>query len=204
MRTFLNLTAAALLGLAAAAPSQNVQVFGEPHTRGATTQILFGDGIMAGISIEHGTPAWKDEYNGMLDHLKGRLLRLGSNWWTTMTTSVDLEFGGQKVPAGAYLLGLHCDEDGKFAMTFLEATKGLKAGALPFATSEDRKSMNWKPDFMAPLKLMKDASDEVAEEMHMELKINPDLKGTYTLSWGKHQLVADVHVMTKGMAKKGG
>ncbi len=194
---FAGVVAAFVLALPTAA---QVRVFGGDSERAATSQIVFGSDLAAGISIEHGQPVWKDEYDGMLDSLKGKLLRLGSNWWTTMTTSVDLEISGQKVPAGAYLLGLHCSEKGVFSLTFLEATKGLKAGALPFMMQG---KMNWKPDFTAELKLNKGAAEKVQKTMKMRVKVDGDDfdNGSFTLAWGKHTLTAKL-ALKPAMPKK--
>ncbi|MCA8977592.1 MAG: DUF2911 domain-containing protein [Planctomycetes bacterium] len=180
--------------LAVPTTAQKVQVFGNQHgERGASTQILFGDGIAGGVSIEYGQPIWKDSYNAMLDQLKGKLNRLGKDWWTTMTTSFTLDIAGTVVPAGSYLVGLDCDKDGKFALALLEATKGLKHGALPFAMGKE--GMNWKPDYLVPLQLKKDAAAEVVEKMTMTIDLTKGLEGgSYTLAWGKHELTASITV----------
>ena len=184
------LTAAlAALSFALPAVAQKVQVFGGTGPRAASTLILFGDNLAGGMSVTHGDPAWKPEYDGMLDKVKGKLNRLGKDWWTTFTTTVDLEIGGTMVPAGAYLVGLDCSAEGKFGLAFLEATKGMKQGALPFALPPQNE-MNWKPDFIAPLQLNKDASETVVEKMKIELTSDKEdrSKGTFTIAWGKHTL----------------
>lgn len=175
------------------AAAQNPRVVGNKNgERAATTQLLFGTNVAGGMSIEYGQPIWKADHEKMREQLKGKLLRLGKDWWTTMTTSFPLEVGGTKVPAGSYLLGLHCDKDGKFSLTFLEATKGMQAGALPF---EMGGNMNWKPDYMAPLTMNENATDEAVEKMKMTLSIDGStLSGTYTLAWGPHELSTEVAV----------
>ena len=35
-------------------PAQQVQVFGGDETRASTTQLLFGEGVMGGVSISYG------------------------------------------------------------------------------------------------------------------------------------------------------
>lgn len=175
--------------------AQDVQAFGGKGTRAASTVILFGKNLMAGMSITHGEPVWKADNDAMIDQLKGKLLRLGMDWWTTFSTSVAVEIGGQKVPAGCYLLGLNCDKDGKFALALLDATKGMQQGALPFEHPETHK-MNWKPDMLAPLTLNKDASKDVVSKMSIEIttdKKEPS-KGTFTIAWGKHTLTAPVTI----------
>lgn len=203
MRLSLIATAFATFCLALPTTAQKVQVFGGNSERNATTQILFGENLAGGISIEHGQPMWQDSHDEMLPKLKGKLLRLGKDWWTTMTTSFALNIGGTKVPAGSYLVGLNCDQDGEFALALLEATKGLKAGALPFSMNEAG-SMNWKPDYLCPLDMKKGTADEVVEKMTMTLKIDgATLAGSYTLAWGTHQLVSVVTVSTGKGSDKG-
>lgn len=197
--------AATLASLCLALPTTaQVQVFGGLGERAATSQILFGQNLAGGISIEHGQPIWQASHEKMREQLKGKLLRLGKDWWTTMTTSFPLEVAGTRVPAGAYLLGLHCDKDGKFSLTFLESTKGMKAGALPF---EMNGKMNWKPDYVAPLEMHENANDAPVEKMKMQLKISGEnMTGSYTLSWGPHRLTAKIAVKpnAKGDASDAG
>lgn len=182
------------LTLALPATAQKAQVFGGTGQRANSTQILFGENLVGGISVDHGQPMWKAEYDSMVDKLKGRLNRLGSNWWTTFATSFDLEIGGAKVPAGTYFLGLDCDKDGKFGLAFLDAKKGMKHGAMPFPM-DNKGAMNWKPDFVCPIELHKDAAAAVVEKMTMTIKVDGnDLTGTFTIAWGKHELVGKVAV----------
>lgn len=194
------LTAAfAALTFALPATAQKVHVFGGTGTRAASTLVMFGDNFAGGMSIVYGTPQWQDEYDGMIDKVKGRLNRLGKDWWTTFTTSVDVEIGGTKIAAGSYLIGLDCSADGKFGLAFLEATKGMKAQAMPFPTGEDG-SMNWKPDVVAPLELKKDANEKSVEKLKIELAADKDdpSQGSFTLSWGKHVLTAPMKIAIGG------
>jgi len=176
----------AALCLALPATAQKVQVFGGNAQRAASTVILFGDNLMAGMSIVHGQPMWQAEYDTMLDKLKGKINRLGKDWWTTFVTSVDCEIGGAKVPAGSYVVGLACDADGKFSLALMDATKAMKAGLAPFGPQ------NWKPEISIPVELKKDANAKVVEAMLIELKADEKdpSHGTLTLSWGKHTLSA--------------
>lgn len=186
------LVSAALAALCLALPTtaQDVQVFGGQSQRACSTVVLFGDKVMAGITIVHGQPEWKAEYDGMLDKLKGKINRLGKDMWTTFMNSCDVEIGGMKIPAGSYVVGLSCDKDGNFGLAFLDATKAMKAGAMPFGPQK------WAPDFVAPLKLNKDVANAPVEQMSMELKADAkDLtKGMFTLAWGKHTLTGDLAI----------
>jgi hypothetical protein len=190
--------AALCLALPTAAQANGqIQIFGGDGDRAATTQILFGADVMAGMSITYGQPAWSDSYDAMLEKIKGRLNRLGKDWWTTFTTSAAVEIGGVKVPAGAYVVGLDCDKDGKFSLALHEATSAMKAGATPWPIDKEG-TMNWKPEILVPLTLNKGTAAESVAKMTMTLVANAkDLKqGTFTLAWGKHTLTAPLAVHT--------
>lgn len=184
---FPTLTAAfAALCLVLPATAQKVQVFGGNGTRAATTLILFGENLMAGACITHGQPEWKAEYDGMFDKLKGKLLRLGKDWWTTLSSSTDLELAGVAIPAGEYIVGLNCDKEGKFSLALLDASKAMKDKLVPFGPQ------NWTPTVMIPLELHKDSAKDAVEKMTLTLAAeekNP-AQGTFTLAWGKHTLTA--------------
>ena len=183
---------AALAALCFALPTtaQKVQVFGGQSERACSSLVLFGDNVMAGVTIVHGQPEWQAEYDGMLDKLKGKINRLGKDLWTTFMNSVDVEIGGTKIPAGSYVVGLNCDKDGNFGLAFLDASKAMKAGAMPFGPQK------WTPDFLAPLTLNKDVGKEVVAKMTMELKADDKdpTKGTFTMAWGKHTLTGPLAI----------
>lgn len=186
---------AATVLFALPATAQKVQVFGGKQERAATTAVLFGDNIMAGMSIVYGQPMWKAEYDQMLDKLKGKTNRLGKDWWTTFTTSIDIDLGGTKIGAGSYVLGIRCDAEGKFHLVGMEATGAMKKGLTPFGPQE------WKPDFAVPLELHKGANEASVEKLEMELKVDAEdpTKGMFTMSWGKHKLTAPLALQ---LAKK--
>ena len=178
------LAAFAALSLSIPAFAQKVQVFGGAAERASSTIVLFGEDMMAGLTMTYGQPAWQPEYDTMLDKLKGRLNRLGKDMWTTFLTTVPVEIGGVKVEAGSYVVGLMCDKDGKFHLALLDATKSAKAGTLPFGPQ------TWTPDVLCPLTLNKDAAKESAAKMTMTLAADAKdpATGTFTLAWGKHTL----------------
>lgn len=178
------LAAFAALSLSIPAFAQKVQVFGGAAARASSSIILFGDDMMAGLTMTYGQPAWQPEYDTMLDKLKGRLNRLGKDMWTTFLTTVPVEIGGVKVEAGSYVVGLMCDKDGNFHLALLDATKAAKAGTLPFGEQK------WTPDALCPLTLNKGGSKESADKMTMTLAADAKdpANGTFTLAWGKHTL----------------
>ena len=182
--------ALAAICFALPATAQKVQVFGGNSMRACSSVVLFGDNVMAGLTITHGQPEWKPEYDGMLDKLKGKTNRLGKDLWTTFMNSVPCEIGGVKVPAGSYVVALHCDDKGNFALAMLDASKAMKGGAMPFGPQQ------WTPDVVCPLTLNKDAAKEAVSKMEMTLKAEEaePTKGSFTLAWGKHTLTAPIAI----------
>ncbi|MFK7742663.1 MAG: DUF2911 domain-containing protein [Planctomycetota bacterium] len=175
---------------------EKMQVFGGPSQRACSSVILFGQNIMAGMTITHGQPVWQDKYTGMLNQLKGKTLRLGKDLWTTFMTSVAVEIGGTKVPAGSYCAGLVCDDAGNFSLALIDSTTTMKKGLMPFGPQE------WKPEVLIPLTLNKDVTKKSVEKMTMTLvteKDNP-MKGMFTLAWGPHSLTAPMQVHSEKKA----
>jgi hypothetical protein len=158
--------------------------------RAATTLAMFNDDFTVGYmaSIAHGQPEWQEKYDGMMDMLKGKTNRLGKDFWTTLQTTTELEFGGTKIPAGSYVAALACSKEGQFSIALIDAGKAMKAGALPFGPQ------NWKADYNVPLTLHKDSAEEVVDLMKMTFDADKSVAGkaTFTLAWGKHTLTAPV------------
>lgn len=189
MRSSFLTTALAALCFALPTAAQKINAADSTGTRAETRMMIYNDdySVFAMASLTHGQPTWKDDYNGMMEKLKGKINRLGKDWFTTLITSSEFEIGGVKIPAGSYIIGLHCDKDGKFALAFMDSSKAMKDGISPFAG-------DWKPEIVAPLTLNKDVAKESVSLMTMTLKAEKDGggKGTFTLAWGKHTLTAPV------------
>jgi hypothetical protein len=179
------LTAAlAALCLALPTTAQKLEGHDDGAMRAETRLMVFTPdfSVFAMASLTHGQPDWKPEYDGMMDKLKGKTNRLGKDWFTTLITSSEFEIGGTKLAPGSYVVGLHCDKEGKFALAFMDSTKAMKDGVNPF--------MEWKPEMVASLTLNKDVAAEAVAKMTMTFKADKDGagKGTFTLAWGKHTL----------------
>lgn len=192
---------AALAALCFALPAAaQLQGHAGTSTR-AETRILvatpdFSSFAMA--SLTHGQPDWKAEYDkpGALDMYKGKVVRLGKDWFTTLITSSDLEIGGARLAPGSYIVGLQVDKDGKLGLAFMDSTKAMKEGVNPF--------MSWTPEVVAPLTLNKDVAKESVAKMTMtfDAKEADAGKGTFTLAWGKHTATAPVQLHAPAPAPK--
>jgi hypothetical protein len=200
MRLFSTLGAAVLAAGAFLSPVAAQKVFGgQDADRKASTALVFDDAFNAlgAISISYSQPTWKAEYDAKFEELKGKNLRLGKNWWTSFDTITAIEIGGQTIQPGAYYLGLHCDNDGKFSLLVLDAGKALKSGAMPFVEAA------WKPDAKVPMTLNKDSLPAPVNKMEIAIALDEKKpsSGKLSIRWGKHELVADVNVQLQGAAK---
>lgn len=187
MRFPLPMAAFAALFLALPSTAQKVQGAAGGAMRNETRMMVFTPdfSVFAMASLTHGQPEWKAEYDGMLDKLKGKINRLGKDWFTTLITSSEFEIGGAKIAPGSYVIGLHCDDAGKFALALMDSTKAMKANISPFAT-------DWKPEIVCPLTLNKDVAKDVVQKMTMafDAKDGSTGEGTFTIAWGRHTLTA--------------
>jgi hypothetical protein len=82
------------------------------------------------VAIDYGRPVWKKEYNdsSKFDAMtRGKIWRMGSNYWTILDTNLPLTIGGKTVPVGLYYLGLHRSENGsEWSLAFIDPAKARK------------------------------------------------------------------------------
>jgi hypothetical protein len=171
------------------------QVFGGPDPdRRASTVFVSTDKseTLAAASISYSQADWHDDYDGLMEKLKGAYTRLGRNWWTTLDTIGALEIGGTKIDAGSYYLGLAVGQDGAFRLLVFDSMRAMKSGLLPAATA--LYTGEAKADFTAPLTLAKNSLKNVV--VQLEIEITADKKdpatGDFSIRWGKHELSAPV------------
>jgi len=74
--------------------------------------------------IDYGRPVWKKEYEDPVKFdamTRGKIWRMGSNFWSILDTQLPLSIGGKKVPVGFYYLGLHRSEEGsEWSLVFID------------------------------------------------------------------------------------
>jgi hypothetical protein len=82
------------------------------------------------VAIDYGRPVWKKQYNdtAKFDAMtRGKVWRMGSNYWTILDTNLPLSIGGKKIPIGLYYLGLHRSEEGsEWSLAFIDPAKARK------------------------------------------------------------------------------
>ena len=107
---------------------------GTPDER-ASARVLYWntqtDAAAGQFAIDYGRPLWKKAYEdpAKFDAMtRGKIWRMGSNFWSTLDTQLPLSIGGKRVPAGSYYLGLHRSEEGsEWSLVFIDPGKARKA-----------------------------------------------------------------------------
>ena len=107
---------------------------GTPDER-ASARVLYWntqtDASAGQFAIDYGRPLWKKAYEdpAKFDAMtRGKIWRMGSNFWSTLDTQLPLSIGGKRVPAGSYYLGLHRSEEGsEWSLVFIDPGKARKA-----------------------------------------------------------------------------
>jgi hypothetical protein len=150
------------------------------------------DGPEGQLAIDYGRPGWKKEYedpakfDGMT---KGKVWRMGKDFWTTLDTSLPLNISGKAVPPGYYYLGLRRSADGgQWSLAFLDPVKVRAARLDGFVI--DRAGV----EFDAPVKVEKSA--EIADKLTITLAYAEETptRVTLKLAWGNLAMTAPVEV----------
>ena len=189
-----------LMGLAGAQDNKPapppIVAFGSDSPERGTTRVGFWNtkkDMGAGqFAIDYGRPVWKKDYEdtAKFDAMtKGKVYRLGSNFWTTLDSDMPLNIAGTTVPAGLWYLGLARSADGAtWSLVFIDP---MKARAEHIDASEiNRATVAYK----APMTL--EQATEPKDKLTIDLvfkRANPK-DVTLRIGWGKLQLSAPVQV----------
>lgn len=177
-------------------PRPKIIAFGSDSPERGTTRVGYWNNEKnqgAGqFAIDYGRPVWKKDYEDMAKFdamTKGKVYRLGSNFWTTLDTDMPLVIAGKTIPAGAWYLGLHRSEDGAtWSLVFIDPAKA-RAGHID-ASEIDRAPVAFKAPMTA------DPGSEMKEKLTIDLVFQRgDLKNVkLKIGWGKIQLSAPIEV----------
>jgi hypothetical protein len=197
------LIVALALGLASIALAQEqkparptIVAFGSDSPERGTTRVGYWNSkkqMGAGqFAIDYGRPVWKKEYEDKAKfdaQTKGKVYRLGSNFWTTLDTDMPLTIGGVQVPAGAWYLGLLRSADGAtWSLVFIDPAKAR-------AAHMDASEIARAPiAFKAPMKTEQaaESKDKLTIDLVFQEATPKDV--TLRIAWGNLQLSAPVQV----------
>ncbi len=144
------------------------------------------------FAINYGRPVWKKDYEdpAKFDPMtKGKVWRMGRNYWTALDTSLPLKISGKDVPVGYYYLGLRRSADGsQWSLAFIDPAKvrGTRLDAFEIGKAPVK--------FEAPMSASK--SDAPTEKLTIALSYRKeDIKDvTMKLAWGSLALTAPIKV----------
>lgn len=199
MKTYTMLTAGIML-LAAAAQAQQakptiVAEGGGPDDY-ASARVLYWnektDSAAGQLALNYGRPVWKQVYEDptKFDAMtKGKVWRMGSNFWTSFETQLPLSIGGKSVPAGYYYVGMHRSADGsQWSLAFIDPADVRRAR---LDASEIQKA---HVKFEAPMTVAQ--ADSKPEKLTITFSYpKDDVKNvTLRVAWGNLALTAPVKV----------
>jgi len=168
---------------------------GTPDDR-ASARVLYWntqtDASAGQVAIDYGRPVWKKEYEdpAKFDAMtRGKIWRMGSNYWSLLDTQLPLSIGGKRVPVGSYYLGLHRSEEGsEWSLVFIDPTR-VRKGRL------DAFQIEKAPvEFEAVMSLSK--ADTPMEKLTITLSYSKEhIKNvTMRVAWGSLVLTAPIEV----------
>ncbi len=168
---------------------------GAPDER-ASARVLYWntrvDAAAGQVAINYGRPVWKKDYEdaAKFDAMtKGKVWRMGSNFWTTLDTDLPLKIAGKSIRPGTYCLGLHRSPDGsQWSLAFIDPAKVRQAHLDAF---DIRKAA---VEFEAPMTA--DQAEKLAPKLTVTLtypKATPT-KVTLRVAWGNLALSAPIEV----------
>ena len=162
-----------------------------------TSRVLYWNqdkDIAAGaITVDFGRPVWRKEYeeSGRFDAMtKGKVWRLGNNYWTVLDSNLPIKVAGRDIPIGLWYLGLDRSADGKtWSLAFIDPVKARRG-------RHDGFTMETVPiEFKVPMTTAQPAG--LAEKLTMTLTAaKEDMKKvTLRIAWGRVELTAPIQVV---------
>lgn len=158
------------------------------------SRLLFVSGFEkpAEVSVHYGATMWREEYLAAVTGKMASNYRLGTGYWTSLHSNVELKFGKKTAPASVWYLGLLRDEENQWHLSLMDSAKVHRTKLTSGATRDVR------PDLLVPLRLTKEK--ESAERLSIRVVAVADQgaaatehsgKGQLVLRWGPHRAVAD-------------
>ena len=169
---------------------------GDPDDR-ASARVLYwnqkSDSSAGWFAINYGRPVWQKRYEdaAVFDRMtKGKVWRMGSNYWTVLDTSLPLDISGRRVRVGSYFIGLRRSSDGgSWSLAFIDQATVRKAHLDAFEIAKAPVA------FEAPMSMTK--SDGLAQKLTITLSYPKDdiKRVTMKVAWGNVALTAPIKVL---------
>ncbi|MCA8954111.1 MAG: DUF2911 domain-containing protein [Planctomycetes bacterium] len=181
--------AAALAKIEANGGPDRVQVYAPTTKRECARVAWFGrTGSPGQIAIDYSPIPWRSKYDEMVDspEMIGKKWRLGSDFWTSLDTSVALRFGDVTVPAGYYYLTLAQPEAGRFELGVHDAATVRKQKLDAYLANRVQGGI--------AIALAHGEAEDAAETLALgiELAKGSQDHGEFTIRFGGHVLSAPV------------
>ncbi|MFO1031482.1 MAG: tetratricopeptide repeat protein [Planctomycetota bacterium] len=165
------------------------QVFAETTERRSSRVVWFGNGGSPGqVALDYCPVAWQEGIAAAIANgsLRGRKWRLGGDFWTTLDTSIELQFGAVHVPAGYYYLTLEQRDETSYVLALHDAA----------ATKKLRLDPVYADRLVGGLEipLTHTTKTEKAKQLELELTLRPGTKsdGALAIRYGDHELTTPV------------
>jgi hypothetical protein len=168
---------------------------GDPDDR-ASARVLYWNektNSSAGwFAFNYGRPVWQKKYEdpAQFDRMtKGKVWRMGSNYWTVLDTTLPLNIAGKRVRAGSYFLGLRRSADGgTWSLAFIDQATVRRTHIDAFQIAKA------PVEFEAPMSVAK--SDGLAQKLTITLSYpKDDIKSvTMKVAWGNLALTTPIKV----------
>ena len=185
-----------IAGTALPAQQQKPEIVAEDggyQERGSARVLYWGpriDAALGQFAIDYGRPSWKKEYDDVakFDSMtRGKVWRLGSNFWTVLDTSIPLHIAGSEVDVGCYYLGLERSHDGStWQLVFIDPAKarGMRLDAYQIQRAPVL--------FRAPMTV--EPAGDVAEKLTITISYTKERikDAKLSIAWGRLRLSAPV------------
>jgi DUF2911 family protein len=165
-----------------------VQAFAGDSARISTRIFFFkGQSSPGQFSIDYAQPEWKDEYDSQFDAMtKGKRIRFGKDFWTTLDTNMPIQIAGKDVAPGHYYCALERSKDDKWSLILLDP-KTIQASKTDAFQTSGTTGGNAFP-------LAYEANSASADKLTVKLQpgdLDP-AKAKLVITWGKHKLTAPI------------
>lgn len=166
-----------------------LQVFAQTTERRSSRVVWFGNGGSPGqVAIDYCPVAWQEGITALVTDgsLRGRKWRLGGDFWTTLDTSIELQFGAVHVPAGYYYLTLEQRAATSYVLALHDAAAVKKLRLDPVYADRLVGGLE--------VPLTHKAKPEKAQQLELELTLRPGTKsdGALAIRYGDHELATPV------------